>query len=147
MADIVPPSVRSRMMSGIRGKDTKPELIVRRAVYAAGYRYRLHDHRFPGHPDLVIGRIHVAIFVHGCFWHAHRDCRYFKMPASNKAFWARKFRINRHHDQAVTQILLSEGWRVIVVWECALKRSAKTRATIVRLLGAIKGNRRFTTID
>ena len=120
MADIVPPEVRSRMMSAIRGKDTKPEMIVRRGLHAIGFRYRLHDRRLPGHPDLVLPKHKVAIFVHGCFWH-HHDCDYFKWPKTRPDFWRDKIGQNVERDKKAIRKLQDMGWRVLVVWECSLK--------------------------
>lgn len=120
MADIVPPEVRSRMMSGIRGKDTKPEMIVRRGLHRMGFRFRLHDRKLPGAPDLVFPKYNAVIFVHGCFWHGH-DCHLFKWPSTRREFWEEKIRRNRERDRANLNKLSGRGWRVLVVWECALK--------------------------
>ncbi|WP_035054501.1 very short patch repair endonuclease [Andreprevotia chitinilytica] len=119
--DIVSKTVRSRMMSGIRGQDTKPELQVRRYLHANGFRFRLHDKRLPGHPDVVLPKYHVCIFVHGCFWHRHVSCRYATTPHTRADFWANKFADNVRRDQEVRDRLLEMGWRIIVVWECGLK--------------------------
>lgn len=108
-------------MSGIRGKDTQPELVVRRALHAAGLRYRLHDTGLPGKPDLVFPRHHVVVFVHGCFWHAHRDCRFFRVPATRTDFWQAKLAGNAARDARHVQGLLNAGWRVATVWECAVR--------------------------
>lgn len=121
MADIVDRKTRSRMMAGIRGKDTKPELVLRRALHARGFRYRLHAANLPGRPDLVLPRYRTVIFVHGCFWHRHEGCRYATTPASNVAFWERKFRQNVERDREVRKRLKEAGWRVAIVWECGLK--------------------------
>lgn len=120
MADVVSPEVRSRMMSGIRGKDTKPEWLVRRALHARGFRYRLHARKLAGRPDLVLPRYRAAIFVHGCFWHGH-DCRYFRLPATRTAFWEGKISRNRSNDLRNRASLLEAGWRVAEIWECALR--------------------------
>jgi len=109
-------------MSRIRGKDTKPEMIVRRLVHAAGYRYRLHRRDLPGCPDLVFPGRGKVIFVHGCFWHRHR-CRYGRsMPSTRKAFWKRKLEANRARDRKNRRALRRQGWDVFVVWECQTKR-------------------------
>ncbi len=107
-------------MSGIRGKNTKPELIVRKALFAQGFRYRLHVKSLPGKPDVVLPKYRTVIFVHGCFWHGH-DCRLFKLPASNRAFWRAKIRRNQENDRKAVRALRKDGWRVITVWECALR--------------------------
>jgi DNA mismatch endonuclease, patch repair protein len=120
MADIVSAEVRSRMMAGIRGKDTKPELIVRRALHARGFRYRLHSLDIPGKPDLVLPKHRAVIFVHGCFWHGH-GCHLFRWPASRVEFWRDKIGKNRSNDLINAQKLEQARWRRAVVWECALK--------------------------
>src|SRR5690606_20475601 len=119
MADIVDKQTRSRMMSGIRGKDTKPEWLVRRALHARGLRYRLHAREIAGRPDLGLPRHRAVVFVHGCFWHGH-DCRYFRLPATRPEFWKDKISRNRSNDARSRASLLAAGWRVGVVWECAL---------------------------
>jgi DNA mismatch endonuclease (patch repair protein) len=120
MADVVDPATRSRMMSGIRGKNTRPELMIRRALHARGFRYRLHCKDLPGKPDLCLPKYRAVIFVHGCFWHGH-DCHLFKWPKTRAAFWEAKVRRNREVDEAALTRLTAEGWRVATVWECALK--------------------------
>lgn len=124
MADIVSPEVRSRMMSGIRGKDTKPELTIRTGLHRLGFRYKLHDRRLPGKPDIVFPKYHAVILVNGCFWHSH-DCHLFRLPETRKAFWKKKFATNRANDIKARKALLKRGWRVLTIWECALK--GKTR--------------------
>lgn len=120
MADIVTPEVRSRMMSGIRGKDTKPEILIRRALHQRGFRYLLHDPRLPGRPDLVLPRFRVALFINGCFWHGH-DCSLFRLPKTRPEFWADKIDRNRQNDERNTEQLISMGWRVAQIWECSLR--------------------------
>ncbi|MEQ6351800.1 very short patch repair endonuclease [Ralstonia pseudosolanacearum] len=124
MADIVTPEKRSRMMAGIRRKDTKPEILVRKALFAAGYRFRLHRRDLPGAPDVVMPGRMLAIFVHGCFWHAHRDCRLAKTPTTNVEFWQAKLAGNVARDCRAIAALRSAGWRVLVVWECATRGEA-----------------------
>lgn len=139
MADVVKPEVRSRMMSGIRGKDTQPELLLRRGLFSRGIRFRLHAASLPGRPDLVIRKHKVVILVHGCFWHAHEGCRYFRLPGSNQQFWAEKLGRNRQRDAKSTTELKAAGWRVAVVWECAL-RSAPADA-LDAVAEFVKGDR------
>lgn len=124
MADVVSPAVRSRMMAGIRGKNTKPEIIVRRGLHALGFRYRLHDRKLPGKPDLVFPARQAVIFVHGCFWHGH-DCHLFKWPSTREDFWRAKITRNRANDRKHSAALNEAGWRQATVWECSLK--GKTR--------------------
>jgi DNA mismatch endonuclease, patch repair protein len=126
MADIVDSVTRSRMMAGIRGKNTKPELLVRELLTKAGLRYRLHRRDLPGAPDVVIPSMGAAIFVHGCFWHVHANCRFAKWPATRPEFWRSKLTGNADRDADVAAMLNLLGWRVLVVWECST-RSAKPR--------------------
>lgn len=120
MVDVVDKKTRSRMMSGIRGKNTKPEIIVRKALHAAGYRFRLHRKDLPGKPDIVLPKYKTVIFVHGCFWHKH-DCRYFKWPKTRPDFWREKIEGNVERDRLAYEKLEEMGWRVKVVWECELE--------------------------
>lgn len=109
------------MMAGIRSRDTKPEIVVRKALFAAGFRARLHRSDLPGTPDVALLGRKIAIFVHGCFWHAHPDCRYAKIPATRREFWEVKLAANVERDRLAREKLLSSGWRVLVVWECATR--------------------------
>ena len=119
------------MMAGIRGKDTKPEMIIRRGLHRMGFRYRLHDSRLPGKPDLIFPRYQAVIFVHGCFWHCH-DCHLFKWPSSRKAFWREKIEGNRKRDSLSSRKIQDTGWRVLTVWECACKgRTRRSEAEVV----------------
>lgn len=115
--DRVPPAVRSRMMSRVRRRDTAPELRVRRALHAAGFRFRLHRRDLPGRPDIVLPAFRTAVFVHGCFWHGH-DCPRGRRPASNSAFWAAKLDKNLERDRDSVAALNRSGWAVKIVWEC-----------------------------
>ncbi|MGY2267701.1 very short patch repair endonuclease [Pseudomonas sp. SDO5561_S422] len=119
--DIVDGVTRSRMMAGILGRNTKPELIVRRYLHACGYRYRLHRKDLPGKPDLVFSKYKLVIFVHGCFWHRHANCVYATSPGSRRDFWEEKLNGNVSRDQKQISLLNAKGWRVVVVWECGLK--------------------------
>lgn len=121
MTDIVSPEKRSRMMSGIRGKNTEPELLVRKILFAQGLRFRLHRKDLPGNPDIVLPRKRIIIFVHGCFWHQHPGCKLAKLPKSNVDFWQKKLNENLARDRKVIEKLNSLGWRVLTVWECALR--------------------------
>ena len=116
------------MMSGIKGKDTRPEMLIRRALHAHGYRYRLHDKKLPGKPDLVFRHYHAVIFIHGCFWHGH-DCHLFKWPSTRAEFWRQKIQRNQEKDADNQHALKARGWRVLVVWECTLKGREKRRIT------------------
>ncbi|PJI45639.1 MAG: very short patch repair endonuclease [Rhizobium sp.] len=129
MADIVDKQTRSRMMAGIRGKDTKPELVLRRALHARGFRFRLHAKDVPGRPDLVFSKHRAVVFVHGCFWHRHEGCRFATIPSTRPEFWQEKFEANVARDSAVVETLLNRGWRVATVWECALRKPDAVQAT------------------
>lgn len=121
MADIVTPEQRSRMMARIRGRDTEGELLVRRYLHRAGLRFRVNDRRLPGRPDLVVPRYQAAVFVHGCFWHRHEDCRFATNPATRAEFWQAKFAANVARDRATDAKLRRLGWRPIVIWECEVE--------------------------
>ena len=120
MADVLTPEQRRLNMSRIRGKNTKPELVLRRGLHAKGFRFQLHRRDLPGRPDLVFPRYRSVILVHGCFWHGH-GCSLTKMPATRPDFWAAKIANNRDHDQRVLVALHGAGWRTLVVWECAIR--------------------------
>ena len=124
MADTVSPEVRSRMMAGIRGKDTRPELLIRKGLHAAGFRFRLHAKDLPGHPDIVLPKHRAVILVSGCFWHGH-DCHLFRMPGTRREFWEAKIRRNRERDAEVRNALSALGWRHMSIMECALKGRTK----------------------
>ena len=130
MTDIVDQQTRSRMMAAIRGKDTKPELALRRALHARGFRFRLHSKAVRGRPDLVLPKYRAVVFVHGCFWHRHEGCRYTTTPSTRQEFWQAKFTANVARDAAVRGKLLKDGWRVATVWECALRKPDQIVASI-----------------
>ena len=148
MADVVSPTVRSRMMSGIKGKNTQPEILVRRLLFASGYRFRLHRRDLPGTPDIVMPGRKIAIFVHGCFWHNHQGCRYAKMPATRPDFWKAKLKGNVERDRHTVEKLIAQGWRVLCVWECSTRdanASTKLRDVLqqwiegVEIVGEVSG--------
>jgi DNA mismatch endonuclease (patch repair protein) len=119
-SDIVDAATRSRMMAGIRSRDTKPEMLVRRGLHRRGFRFRLHGRKMPGRPDLVLPRYRAAVFVHGCFWHGH-DCPPFKWPRAREMFWREKIIGNQARDRKAVEALGRAGWRVLTVWECAFR--------------------------
>lgn len=131
MPDIVTPDKRSQMMAGIRGKNTKPELVIRSGLHALGYRYRIHVKTLPGRPDLVFPKYKAVLFVHGCFWHGH-DCHLFKWPSSRVDFWLAKINRNKETDSISSKRLIESGWRVSNIWECALK--GKTRRPLTDVI-------------
>lgn len=139
MVDIVDPITRSRMMSGIKGKDTKPEMILRKYLHSQGLRFRLHGKDLPGRPDLTLPKYKVAVFVHGCFWHSHYGCKYAVTPASNQKFWGEKLAKNVVRDQLVVGKLVDLGWRVLVVWECGIKHCSQRLDEVVLLIRSAGG--------
>ena len=145
MTDIVDAATRSRMMSGIKGKNTKPEIQTRKALFRQGYRYRLHDKHLPGKPDMVLKKYHTVIFIHGCFWHGH-DCHLFKWPKTRPAFWKKKINRNREKDNEVITQLKAAGWKIITVWECALKGKGRYPLETVtdRISRALQAHRSIT---
>jgi DNA mismatch endonuclease (patch repair protein) len=133
MADVFDRQTRSRNMSAIRGRDTKPELVVRRFLHSRGLRYRLHVRGLPGRPDLVFLRYRTVVFVHGCFWHRHRGCRFAVLPKSNRRFWLAKLSGNVRRDARHSHKLRRAGWRVLTIWECFL-----TPSSLLRLERAVR---------
>ena len=127
-------------MSSIRSKDTKPEVMVRKAVWRAGFRYRLHGKGLPGRPDLVFPALRTIVFVHGCYWHAH-SCQKGRIPAQNSRFWGEKFAMNKARDQRNVRRLRREGWSVLTVWECSLSKAKTRDAAIRKLLDALARRR------
>jgi len=125
MADVHEPETRSYNMSQIQAKDTKPEMLVRKFLHANGFRYRLHVKDLPGKPDLVLPKYNTVIFVHGCFWHAHENCKYFTIPKTRTDWWKEKLFGNRKRDEKHIEQLEQSGWNVILVWECELKGDEK----------------------
>ncbi|WP_321947190.1 very short patch repair endonuclease [Paraburkholderia sp. J10-1] len=135
MIDVVDSATRSRMMSGIRARNTRPELLIRSLLHRRGYRFRVHVADLPGKPDIVLPRFRAVVFVHGCFWHGH-DCALFKWPGTRAEFWREKIGRNRGRDQEVREALLASGWRVAVVWECAIRGKAREPAAVADALVA-----------
>lgn len=125
MADIVTPKVRSRMMRGIKGKNTKPEIQLRKHLFKVGFRYRLHSKDLPGKPDIVLPKWNAAIFVHGCFWHRHAGCSLATTPSTRTEFWKQKFDANVERDSRNKENLIDAGWRVATVWECAIRTNSE----------------------
>lgn len=122
MADIVSKEQRSKNMSAIKSKDTKPEIYLRKTLFHKGYRYRKNVNYIEGHPDIYLAKYNTAIFVHGCFWHRHRGCKYAYEPKSRIDFWNKKFDLNKKRDEVVKKILAEHGIRVLIVWECTVKK-------------------------
>ena len=139
MADRLTPQQRHHIMSSIHATSTKPELKLRRALWRRGYRYRINDKRFAGTPDIVLPKYRTAIFVHGCFWHGHKDCKNYVVPKTNTAFWEEKVARNQKRDEDVWRKLEAKGWCVVIVWECELTNK-RLNATIGRVEKEIHAN-------
>ncbi len=134
--DNLSPSERSKIMAKVRSKDSRPEMVVRRLVFAGGYRYRLHAKDLPGCPDIVFRGRGKAIFVHGCFWHRHNGCALARLPKSRLDFWGSKLESNKQRDARNKRRLAREGWKVLTIWECQLKDTERLEQTIRRFLDA-----------
>ncbi|WEK46153.1 MAG: very short patch repair endonuclease [Candidatus Andeanibacterium colombiense] len=148
MVDIVSQAVRSRMMSGIRAKNTKPEMAIRRGLHALGFRFRIHENRLPGKPDLAFPKFKSVILVHGCFWHGHQ-CHLFRWPKTREDFWRAKIARNIVVDKSALDALLNLDWRVAIVWECSLKGRAKLPidAVLSRISNWLKSDEPFLEIE
>jgi DNA mismatch endonuclease (patch repair protein) len=141
MADVHTKAQRSYNMSRIKGKDTKPEMLVRKHLHAQGFRYKLHDKTLPGKPDLILPKYKTVIFIHGCFWHGHANCKYFTIPKTRTEWWTEKIEKNKANDEKAVKLLRNDGWKVIIVWTCRLKRdNNKVMKTITNKLFHIEGD-------
>lgn len=140
MADVHEPEIRSYNMSRIKGKNTKPELIVRKFLFANGFRYRLHDKKLPGKPDIILKKYNTVIFVNGCFWHGHERCKYFRLPSTNPEWWEKKINDTKERDRKYHDKLIKDGWNVIVLWECQLKKNT-AESTLKSLLETLTNNK------
>ncbi len=130
--DVFSKTKRSWIMSRVKGKDTKPEIIVRSIIHGFGFRFRNHKSNLPGNPDVILPKYHKAVFVHGCFWHGHKNCKRATRPSSNTAFWKTKLDGNINRDKRNIRLLKSQGWQVLVIWECEIRN-------FERLTGRISG--------
>ncbi|MCB9508748.1 MAG: DNA mismatch endonuclease Vsr [Deferribacteres bacterium] len=137
MADVHNKAIRSFNMSRIRSKNTKPELIVRKYLFSRGFRYRVHSKSLPGRPDIVLAKYSTVIFVNGCFWHGHEGCKYFVVPKTRTEWWLKKIKRNKELDKKNTRELWANGWNVITVFECELKKG-KTENTLQRIVNQIE---------
>ncbi|MDD2306075.1 MAG: very short patch repair endonuclease [Prolixibacteraceae bacterium] len=127
MADVHNKQTRSYNMSRIKGKNTKPEILVRKFLFSKGFRYRLHVKNLPGKPDIVLPKYKTIIFINGCFWHGHENCKYYVIPKTRTEWWIQKIIDTQTHDQIAKQVLEKLGWKVIVIWECELKKGKRTQ--------------------
>ena len=139
MSDTMTSAQRHLCMSRVHSSSTTPELKLRHALWFQGFRYRINDKRLPGSPDIVLPKYRTVVFVHGCFWHGHKDCKYYIVPETNKEFWVAKVARNQERDQEVWRKLEAKGWNVIIVWECQLKK-ANIDATVARVSDEIVRN-------
>ena len=137
MADVHTKGIRSKNMSAIKGKNTKPERLVRKFLHANGYRYKLHDKSLPGKPDIVLPKYKTVIFVHGCFWHGHSNCKYYVVPKTRTDWWLNKLSGNIANDEKAVKALKKEGWKVVTIWTCKL-RSIYLKRTLEKLKASIK---------
>lgn len=137
MADVMTPEQRSRCMAAVKGKDTKPEMIVRKYLFSRGMRFRVQVRKLPGNPDIVLPKYKTVILVNGCFWHGHEDCKYFRLPKSNVEFWKEKIKRNIERDRESMQALLDLGWKIIRVWECELRNKANRENTLNKIYKSI----------
>ena len=137
MADVHDPETRSYNMSQIRGKDTKPELIVRKYLFSRGFRYKIHDKKLPGKPDIVLPKYNTVINIHGCFWHGHSGCRYFVLPGTRSTWWAEKIERTKSLDKTNKIALKKGGWKVLTIYECEL-RMEKREKTLTNLVSSIQ---------
>lgn len=139
MADILTPEKRSWNMSRIKGKNTKPEVLLRSLLHQAGFRFRIHAGNLPGKPDIILPRYNTVIFVNGCFWHRHKNCKYAYSPKSSQDFWQEKFSRTVQRDQEKTEKLIEDGWQVHTVWECELKNDPDS--ILVEIIQSLKGRK------
>lgn len=134
MVDIVDVSTRSRMMAGIKGRNTKPEILIRKLLHKKGFRFRIHVKDLPGKPDIVLPKYKAVIFVNGCFWHSHKNCRLFKLPATRTEFWQEKITRNQANDSKSINLLLESNWKVGVVWECSIRGVTKDHGRVINTI-------------
>lgn len=138
MADIVSPEQRSKNMSAIRSKNTRPEVYFRKLLFAKGYRYRIAEKNIVGHPDIFLRKYNTAIFIHGCFWHRHSGCKYAYMPKSRVEFWQKKFEANIKRDSIVKADLQTQGVKCLLIWECTVKTMMKSPKECTRILDIVE---------
>lgn len=136
MVDIVDTSTRSRIMASIKGRDTKPEILIRKLLHKRGFRFRIHVKELPGSPDVVLRKYKAVIFINGCFWHGHKGCHLFKIPATRTEFWEEKINKNQLNDIKSIKLLLDNGWRVCVVWECSVRGAKKDLNKVINSISS-----------
>ena len=141
IADIFTKEERSAHMAKIKGKNTKPEIIVRKFLFSKGFRYRINDKSLPGTPDIVLPKYKTAIFVHGCFWHGHQGCKKARLPASNIDYWEKKIVENKERDRKKVKLLEDARWHVIVVWQCEIENKGQREQYLEKIVGKIFSNK------
>lgn len=148
MTDVHDKITRSYNMSQIKGKDTKPEMMVRKYIFSKGFRYKIHDKGLPGKPDIVLPRLKVVIFIHGCFWHGHSNCRYFVLPKTRTEWWLKKIERNKQLDSENLKKLRDAGWKVLTIFECKLKSNSRkeTLDNLVKKLNNISEKKKSETV-
>ena len=137
MTDIFTKQKRSQIMATVKNKNTKPEIQVRKALFERGFRYRLNDKRLPGSPDIVLLKYNTVVFVHGCYWHGHKNCLRAIKPATNKDFWKSKIEKNQLRDKKAQEALKKSGWKAIVIWECQLRNQVMLKQTLTNVINKI----------
>lgn len=137
MADVHSKEVRSYNMSRIKAKNTKPEMLVRKFLHAQGFRYTLHDKKLPGKPDIVLPKYKTVIFVHGCFWHGHKNCKYATIPMTREEWWQSKLQKNKSNDIKGKRLLKKAGWNVVEIWQCKLKNPTKANKVLSKLISTL----------
>lgn len=145
MTDVHSKEIRSFNMSKIKGKDTKPEMLVRKFLFANGFRYRLHDKKLLGKPDIVLPKYKTVIFVNGCFWHGHDGCKYYVVPKTRTEWWINKINVNILNDEKTKTLLQNEGWKIIIIWECELKKK-NIENTLLKLTQQIKCDLKYVVL-
>lgn len=140
MVDIVDSVTRSRMMAAIKGRNTKPELLIRSLLHNRGFRFRLHVKDLPGKPDIVLPKYNTVIFINGCFWHGHQGCRFFKLPSTRPEFWREKILKNQINDARAINLLLAKNWKVCVIWECKIRISKKEPEQLIDVISDFFSN-------
>lgn len=146
MTDLLTAADRSALMSRIRGKNTRPEYIVRSGLHRAGFRFRLHGKGIPGTPDLVLRKYNAIVFIHGCFWHGHARCSRFRLPKTRVAFWREKISANRRRDARNLKSLRDASWRVLVIWECGVRPLGRAQSTLERAISWLRSDRKLLVL-
>ena len=141
LTDIFTKKKRSEIMSRISGKETKPEILVRKLLFANGFRYRKNDKRYPGKPDIVLPKYKTVIFINGCFWHGHKNCKKANLPKTNYEFWKNKIDENIQRDKKIYEQLKVQGWNVLILWQCQLNNQNNIKRTIDKLIKNLKNQR------